>query len=147
MFRFEYFVKTLLAHTERSALLKNVLLFHPVVPCMKNYRLVVDSAKTRRALSYFLKETQIYQRIWRAVTYQNAAISAKQSWSCEKSGYSRHVSDPVRKLAYLPETWTCTKSCQYTCWEDCRCGGETKYNWRCRWNDCYVWQNRRCCFA
>ena len=39
---------------------------------MKNYRLIVDPAQTRRAC--FLKATQIYQRIWRAVTYQNAAV-------------------------------------------------------------------------
>ena len=37
-----------------------------------NYRLVVDPAQTRRAC--FLKATQIYRRIWQAVTYQNAAV-------------------------------------------------------------------------
>ena len=26
-------------------------------------------------------------------------------------------------------------------------GGETSHNWRGRWNDCSVWQNRRCWFA
>ena len=56
---FEYFVKTLLAHSERSALLKKCLLFHPVVPYMKNCRLIVDSAETRRPLFCFLKATQL----------------------------------------------------------------------------------------
>ena len=41
---------------------------------MKSYRLIVDPADIRRAWFCFLKATQIYRRIWRAVTYQNAAI-------------------------------------------------------------------------
>ena len=54
-------------HSEEAAF----LLFHPVVPCMKNYKLFVDTAETRRALFCFLlNTTQIYRRIWRGVTYK-----------------------------------------------------------------------------
>ena len=113
------------------------LLFHPVVPCMKNYRLIVDPAETKTALFCFLKATQIYRRIWQAVTYQNAAILPKPSRCWEKSGHSHWAFASLTICLthghLFGKFWRAAKSCQYTCWEDCKCVGETSHYWSGRW--------------
>ena len=95
--------QTLLAHSERSALLIKCLLFHPVVPCIKNYRLIVDPAEPEGKLSFAFGKQLKYIG---AVASQNVAILAKQSWSWENSVYSWLVSDPVCALAYLPKFYS-----------------------------------------
>ena len=72
-------------------------------------------------------------------------------WCWEKSGYSwafASLTICLRHGHLNAKFWRAAKSCQYTCWEYCKFGGETTgHNWSGQWNDSSVWQNRRCWFA
>ena len=75
VFQFEYFVKTLLAHSERSALLKNVCYSIQLLPVWKITDSLWIQQRQGELCFAFWKQLKWYQRIWRGVTYQNAAIA------------------------------------------------------------------------
>ena len=76
---------------------KKCLLFYPVVPCMKKYRLITDPAETRRALFCFLKVTQLASC---PLSKCGDITEAEQMLGKERAFMA------ICELDYLPETWT-----------------------------------------